>query len=366
MKEPTAARPLRLLVLGATGGTGKAVVEQAIRRGHQVTALVRSPEKLTGVGEQLVIRKGDPTKADELEAALAGQDVVVSALGLRGLGPSTILSDAARATVRAMKAAGVHRLLVVSAGMLFDESATIALMLRRTILKNIAMDSAAMERVLAESDLDWTIARPPQLTNGPLTRRYVAAERHVPADSRLWMSRADVANFLLDQVDRPAHIREVVGLGTPVGRARPFVYWLATLVLATECIVGGVMGALRMPPFIDVIGRLGYPPYFGTILGVFYVLAGLAILAPRFPRLKEWAYAGLLFNYVGAIASHLALGQGAETVIGPLIFLALALASWWLRPSARSEPAPAPTVRHDPDRNGRVQAGAAMTHAPGS
>jgi uncharacterized membrane protein YphA (DoxX/SURF4 family) len=118
-------------------------------------------------------------------------------------------------------------------------------------------------------------------------------------------------------------------------RNRTIAYWITTVVLATECVVGGVMGALRLPPFIGIIGHLGYPAYFMTILGIWYVLAGVALLAPRFPRLKEWAYAGLLFNYTGAAASHLAVGDGAATLIAPIIFTGLVVISWFLRPSTR-------------------------------
>jgi uncharacterized membrane protein YphA (DoxX/SURF4 family) len=139
------------------------------------------------------------------------------------------------------------------------------------------------------------------------------------------------------EVDRPMHVREIVALSTPAGRGRAVVYWIATAILATECIVGGVMGALRMPPFIEIIGRLGYPPYFMTILGVWYVLAGIAVLTPRFPRLKEWAYAGPVFNYTGAVASHLAVGDRPQTLAGAIFFLVLAVTSWALRSPARRE-----------------------------
>jgi uncharacterized membrane protein YphA (DoxX/SURF4 family) len=121
----------------------------------------------------------------------------------------------------------------------------------------------------------------------------------------------------------------------PSSRSRAIAYWVTTLVLATECVVGGVMGALRLSPFIGIIGRLGYPAYFMTILGVWYVLAGVAMLAPRFPRLKEWAYAGLIFNYTGAAASHLAVGDGVSALIAPTVFASLAVASWALRPPDR-------------------------------
>jgi uncharacterized membrane protein YphA (DoxX/SURF4 family) len=112
-------------------------------------------------------------------------------------------------------------------------------------------------------------------------------------------------------------------------------YWIVTTVLAAECIIGGIMGALQMEPFIGVIKHLGYPAYCMTILGIWYFFAGLALVAPRFPRLKEWAYAGLIFNYTGAATSHLAVGDGVGSLVGPIIFAGLVIASWALRPSDR-------------------------------
>jgi uncharacterized membrane protein YphA (DoxX/SURF4 family) len=112
-------------------------------------------------------------------------------------------------------------------------------------------------------------------------------------------------------------------------------YWIVTILLATECIVGGIMGALRMEPFIAVATHLGYPAYFMTIIGVWYVCAGIALLLPHFPRLKEWAYAGLVFNYTGAAASHFAVGDNAGSLVAPIVFTCLAIASWALRPAER-------------------------------
>ena len=98
------------------------------------------------------------------------------------------------------------------------------------------------------------------------------------------------------------------------------------------------MGALRLPPFIGVIIHLGYPPYFMTILGVSYVLAGLALVVPGLPRLKAWhASPGLVFNYTGAAASHLAVGDCALMLIAPILFLCLTSASWALRPPGHRE-----------------------------
>jgi uncharacterized membrane protein YphA (DoxX/SURF4 family) len=129
-----------------------------------------------------------------------------------------------------------------------------------------------------------------------------------------------------------------MSINSPTISARPgstAAYWIVTALVATECIVGGVMGALRMEPFIGVIKHLGYPAYFMTIIDVWYVCAGIALLLPRFPRLKEWAYAGLIFNYTGAAASHFATGDNAGSLVAPILFTALVIASWALRPPAR-------------------------------
>jgi uncharacterized membrane protein YphA (DoxX/SURF4 family) len=119
------------------------------------------------------------------------------------------------------------------------------------------------------------------------------------------------------------------------GHARVITYWTTTVVLAAECLVGGVMGALRLQPFKGITTHLGYPPYFMTLHGVCYVAAGIVLLAPRLPRLKEWAYAGLMFTYAGATASHVFVRDDAKNLVGPLIFVALAAASWALRPVSR-------------------------------
>src|SRR4030081_2016471 len=111
---------MRLFILGATGGTGRQLIDQALTRGHQVTAFVRSPEKLK-VREGLSVQQGDPRDTAALTAALPGHDAVLSALGPPGPRRSTILSDSARSTVSAMQSAGIRRLLVVSAAILFED-----------------------------------------------------------------------------------------------------------------------------------------------------------------------------------------------------------------------------------------------------
>ena len=97
------------------------------------------------------------------------------------------------------------------------------------------------------------------------------------------------------------------------------------------------MGGLQLSPFRDTAVDLGYPAYFMSVLGFWYVAAGLILLAPRLPRLKEWAYAGLVINYAGAAASHIWTGEGAGKLVGPAVFLGLTAASWALRPPARRD-----------------------------
>jgi DoxX-like protein len=118
-------------------------------------------------------------------------------------------------------------------------------------------------------------------------------------------------------------------------RGRTIAYWGSTILLGLEGVVGGVLALIRYPPYARVLLHLGYPLYFMTIIGICYTLAGVALLAPRFPRLKEWAYAGLVINYIGAAASHGAAGDPAVALVAPAVFTILTIASWALRPPAR-------------------------------
>jgi putative NADH-flavin reductase len=202
---------MQLLILGATGGIGRALLKQAGTRGHGVTAFVRSPQKLGALRAGVTVLRGDPLSAAELRAVLPGHDAVLSALGAPGPGRTTILRDSGRATIEAMQAAGTRRLLVVSVAALFDDAGFVPALFRRTILRNIVADAAEMERAVMSSDLEWTIARPPRLTNGPLTKRYRVADGRLPR-GKIWVSRADVADFLLNELEDRRHIHEIVGM----------------------------------------------------------------------------------------------------------------------------------------------------------
>jgi putative NADH-flavin reductase len=208
---------MRVFILGASGGTGRALTSQALERGHEVTAFVRSPQRLGSLADRVRIQRGDPRTIAELRAALPGHDAVLSALGPPGPGPTTIIRDGARNTVDAMRTSGVRRLIVVSAAVLFTDLGLLGDFLRRTLLKNVGDDSAEMERIVMASGLEWTIARPPRLTNGPLTGRYRVKDGHLPVRSALAsISRADVAHFLLDELEQNTYVHRIVGIARGV------------------------------------------------------------------------------------------------------------------------------------------------------
>ena len=119
-------------------------------------------------------------------------------------------------------------------------------------------------------------------------------------------------------------------------------YWVTTIIVALELLAGGVTDLIHGPallfvgdPVVLVLAHLGYPVYLLAILGVWRLLGAIALLAPRFPRLKEWAYAGTFIELTGAAASWAAHGGGMGDLIGPLIIAGLTLASWALRPPSR-------------------------------
>lgn len=110
---------------------------------------------------------------------------------------------------------------------------------------------------------------------------------------------------------------------------------MITAVVVGEAAVGGTMDLFRMPPFFTMMIDLGYPSYLATILGTAKILAAVVLLAPRLPRLKEWAYAGILINMIGAAASYVATHQPISNLIAPGMFAGLAILSWALRPPTR-------------------------------
>jgi hypothetical protein len=120
------------------------------------------------------------------------------------------------------------------------------------------------------------------------------------------------------------------------GRAR--TYWACTLFVALTALGAGVMDVLHVQPLFGLLLHLGYPAYFATILGVWKVVGAIVLLAPRYPLIKEWAYAGMVIDYSSAVISHSASGDPVGAILGPLVSMLLLAASWYLRPRTRRLP----------------------------
>jgi putative NADH-flavin reductase len=206
---------MKLIVLGATGGTGLQIVRQAVERGHDVTALVRSPERLHGFKDRINARQGDVLNPAELESAIQGHDAVLSAFGPRvpiSKADANLLQRFAVALTTAMPRASVKRAVVESVAFLFKNSIMPpAYLLGRLLFSQVVADTSAMERMFAESELDWTMVRPPELTDKAFTGKYRVREEHLPFFG-FTISRADVADFMIKTVENHSSIRKVIGV----------------------------------------------------------------------------------------------------------------------------------------------------------
>ncbi|RSN11465.1 hypothetical protein DMB42_12795 [Nonomuraea sp. WAC 01424] len=204
---------MKLTVFGATGGTGRQVVAQAVAAGHDVTVVARDPARVPAADRARVIG-GDVLTPGPWQAALAGQDAVLSCLGSTDRGnPTTVYSGGTAAIVAAMREGGVRRLLCLSsAGLEIPPGTPLG---RRLVTRFVIQrlyrhgyaDMERMERALADvRDIDWTVVRPPMLTDGPLTGVYRTAVNANLAKAGT-ISRADLAHYLIAQVtdDRTRH-----------------------------------------------------------------------------------------------------------------------------------------------------------------
>lgn len=204
----------KLVVLGATGGTGRQIVSQALDAGHQVTAVVRHPDRMPIRHERLTLAIGDVTAGGPLlDEAVRGKDAVISALG-RGhsFKADGLMQHAVPSIISAMQANRVRRLIFMSAmgvGDTSHDSPLIPRIFHRLLLRDIFADKRVAEELIKRSDLDWTIVHPTGLTNGPRTGRYRSGE-HLPMHGFPTISRADTAHFLLTQVQDGTLARKVV------------------------------------------------------------------------------------------------------------------------------------------------------------
>jgi putative NADH-flavin reductase len=210
---------MNIIVFGATGATGKPVVEQALAAGHHVTAFVRTPSKVPFDHPNLRVQAGQVTTDQQaVTAAVAGHDAVISALGnphtYKGMRAPTVITDATSIIIRAMEETGVDRLVFLSAFGVGDTVKEAPLPLKamyRMFLGPVYADKLRAERTLRASELNWTLVYPVVLTNGPRTGAYRAGDS-LPLKGLAKVSRADVADFILRQLDDDTYARRTAVL----------------------------------------------------------------------------------------------------------------------------------------------------------
>ena len=219
---------MKLTIFAATGGVGRQLLEQAVDAGHDVTAVVRNPGRLSRPVRAVT---ADMTAADPaaVEAAVAGADAVLSGLGPRSKADAGVAARGTQAIVTAMQATAVRRIVAVSAAPV----GTVATFRRphppkhdpgdgffmRHLLSHVASatlgpvfaDLAQMEDILADSGLDWTVVRPPRLTGKPATGRYRTAYGQ-NLRGGLSVPRADVAHYMLSALGQPDTIKQAIGI----------------------------------------------------------------------------------------------------------------------------------------------------------
>jgi len=203
---------MNITVFGATGGTGTSLVRQAMAAGHRVTAVVRDRGRLAVTGPEVVI--ADVLDPAAIKSAVAGADAVISAIGPRGSGPTTVSQDSAAGIIEAMHAAGTRRLVTISGSIVTDTGDDVFLRLlkpvvRRTALRHVCADMRRAEAEVRRSGLDWTIMRPPRLTGRPAAGHYrTAIDRNLPREYAI--SRDDLAACVLGLLGDPETVRKHV------------------------------------------------------------------------------------------------------------------------------------------------------------
>ena len=192
----------KIIVFGATGGTGKLVVEQALQTGHHVTVVVRNPIAFNLKHQNLEIIKGDVFQPPTFENTIKGKDIVVSCLGIQKREPTTVYSKGVTNIIRAMQSHSVNRIICLSAGAVIVPPK--GSMMSKFFIKNILQkifkylyaDMLIMEKILKATTLDYTIVRPPWLRNSSFTGKYrIAINEHL--DNPTKISRADLADFIV-------------------------------------------------------------------------------------------------------------------------------------------------------------------------
>ena len=209
--------PTRVLIVGATGGTGRQLVAQALEQGFTVTALVRNPSRLLADHPRLTVAVGDVLDPTSVEAAMRGQEAVLSALGhKRYFHPTRILSEGTSNILRAMEIHRVRRLVCETSLGIGDSAGRLGLYYTLLVIPLILpfyfLDKTRQERIIAGSKVDWVIVRPGALTNGTKRGRLRHGSSVGSFLRTVRVSRADVAEFMLDQLASNEYLRTAPGV----------------------------------------------------------------------------------------------------------------------------------------------------------
>jgi len=208
---------MKLLIIGGTGGTGKELIRQALEQGHHLTALVRNPKKVKIVHPNLVLIKGNVLDPDQVQKAVEGQDAVLSALGHKKfIIKTTILSEGTKNIIDAMQKQNVRRFICITSLGINDSRFKLGLYYTLFVIPLIVffyfLDKAKQERLIRESKLIWTIVRPGQFTNGKKRGVYKHGPNVGSYIITKMISRADVAHFMLSQLNDVTYQCKAVGV----------------------------------------------------------------------------------------------------------------------------------------------------------
>ena len=210
---------MKLLIFGATGRTGRALVAQALEQGHTVTAFARNPVAITTKHRNLAIVQGDILDYASIERTVERQDAILSALGTKVLRKNTIISDGTRNIITAMEKSGVKRFVFessLSIGNSKPQQKQLGLFYNIIVipllLRNMFQDKEVQERYIMQSTLDWVIVRPAVLTNGLRTGVYRSGFSATDTPIKAKISRADVADFMLKQLTDDTYIHKAPSL----------------------------------------------------------------------------------------------------------------------------------------------------------
>ena len=264
---------MNLIVFGATGGTGRQVVAQALTAGHAVTAVARRRDALAIRHDRLAVLHGDVLEPATLAQPLAGQDAVVSALGVRSRAPTTVFSAGVSNIIQAMEAAGVRRLICISAAGLdpgFGLLRWIAKSILYAMLRHAYDDMRRMEALVKDSGLDWTIIRAPMLMDEPRTGQYqIATNKHLARGRSI--ARADLADYIVTHLS----IFMVVGTSdnivyslTHPAEFRSFVLVVFLLAMALIGVGAGIAATVQNYRGGERRAPTALPVALATLVGV--------------------------------------------------------------------------------------------------